>query len=110
MMTVFFIGGAILIAMICVSWYGWTTLPPDALIPIHFGAQYNNFVPKRIGLIMHPAGGTVAFLILVLVIHGGSANAGSSSTPPYLVIPLIMFVGLIVQIGAIRVARRRSGT
>jgi hypothetical protein len=40
--------------MIGVSCYGWVTLPADAQVPIHFGAGYNNFVSKRLGLIMHP--------------------------------------------------------
>ena len=45
--AVLVIGGVLLLAMIGVSWYGWITLPADALVPIHFGAGYNNFVSKR---------------------------------------------------------------
>jgi hypothetical protein len=59
MTAVLVIGGVLLLAMIGVSWYGWVTLPADALVPIHFGASYNNFVSKRLGLIVHPAAGVL---------------------------------------------------
>jgi hypothetical protein len=54
MIAVLVIGGVLLLAMIGVSCYGWVTLPADAQVPIHFGTGYNNFVSKRLGLIMHP--------------------------------------------------------
>jgi hypothetical protein len=95
-------GAAILAAMLCVSWYGWVTLPSDARVPVHFGpTAYNNFVSKRTALIMHPAVAVVLFLVLVAVsqTHGGSA----------LFLPVVMGVLLVTQAGAIRVARRRSG-
>jgi hypothetical protein len=57
------IGGVILLAMIGVSCYGWVTLPANARVPIHFGAGYNNFVPKGLGLVMHPAAGVVTYVI-----------------------------------------------
>jgi hypothetical protein len=103
------IGGAILLAMTCVSVYGAVTLPSDALVPIHFGMSYNNFVSKRIGLVIHPAAAVVAYLVLAFVIHGHSANGGSSKAPPYFIFPIVMCVMLVVQVGSIRVARRRSG-
>jgi hypothetical protein len=53
------VGGAIWVAMVCVSGYGWVTLPSDARVPVHFGVTYNNFVPKPAGLIMHPVAGAV---------------------------------------------------
>jgi hypothetical protein len=99
-------GAAILAAMLCVSWYGWVTLPSDARVPIHFGpAAYNNFVSKRTGLIMHPAAGGVAFVILIVVSHGRAASAGSAPV----ILPVVLFVLLITQAGAIWVARNRSG-
>lgn len=108
MTTALVIGGVILLAMICVSWYGAVTLPSDARVPIHFGVSYNNFVSKRVGLVMHPAAGVVVFLILALTSHGHTANGTSSKTPPYVILPIILCVLLAVQIGAITVARRRS--
>jgi hypothetical protein len=57
MIAALVIGGVLLLAMIGVAWYGWITLPADALVPIHFGPGYNNFVSKRLGLIMHPVAG-----------------------------------------------------
>jgi hypothetical protein len=104
------IGGVILLAMIGVSWYGAVTLPAGARVPIHFGISYNNFVPKRVGLVLHPALGALVFVIIGIVSHGKSAAGTSSHGAPTLVIlPIIMGVLLVVQIGAIRVARRRSG-
>ena len=102
------IGGVILLAMICLSWYGAVTLPSDARVPIHFGVSYNNFVSKRVGLVMHPAAGAVVFLILAFVSHGNSANGASSKAPPYVFLPIILCVLLAVQAGAIRVARART--
>jgi hypothetical protein len=80
------------------------TLPSDARIPIHFGVSYNNFVSKRAGLVMHPAAGAVAYLILASVSHGNSARA-SSKAPPYVILPVIMCVMLVTQAGGIKVAR-----
>jgi hypothetical protein len=37
MIAALVIGGVLLLAMIGVAWYGWVTLPADALVPIHFG-------------------------------------------------------------------------
>jgi hypothetical protein len=101
------IGAIGLLAMIGVSWYGWVTLPSDARVPIHFGIQYNNFVPKRAGLIMHPAVGAVVLVILASVGHGSSGT--SSHKPSSVILLATMGVLLIVQIGAIRVARRKAG-
>lgn len=108
MITTLAIGGAVLVAMICVSCYGAVTLPRDARVPIHFGVSYNNFVSKRVGLVMHPAVAAVVFLILVFTTHGHSANGAPSKAPPHVFLPIILCVLLVVQVGAIWVARRRS--
>jgi hypothetical protein len=88
--------------------YGAVTLRSDARVPIHFGVSYNNFVPKRIGLVMHPAAGAVVLLLLAFASHGNSANSTSSKALPYFLPVIIMCVLLAVQVGAIRMARRRS--
>jgi hypothetical protein len=104
------IGGVILLAMIGVSWYGAVTLPAGARVPIHFGISYNNFVPKRAGLVIHPALGALVFLIIGIVSRGKPAAGPSShGAPTHIILPIIMGVLLVVQIGAIMVARRRSG-
>ncbi|HLN68643.1 MAG TPA: hypothetical protein VK280_15390 [Streptosporangiaceae bacterium] len=103
MIAVLVIGGAALLAMIGVSWYGWVTLPADARVPVHFGAGYNNFVPKRLGLIVHPAVGALVYVLSAVVAHH------SAKTAPVFILPGVMCLLLIVQIGAIRVARGRSG-
>jgi hypothetical protein len=102
------IGGVVLLAMICVSCYGAVTLPSDARVPIHFGISYNNFVSKRAGLIMHPAAGAVVLLLTTFASHGNPANGTSSNALPHVLPVIIMCVLLAVQIGAIRVARRKS--
>jgi hypothetical protein len=107
MTAVLAIGAVILLAMICVSWYGWVTLPADARVPIHFGVGYNNFVPKRVGLVMHPAIAAGLYVIFTVVSHGNSANGGK--TTPKIILPLVMGLILVVQVGAVMVARRRSG-
>jgi hypothetical protein len=101
------VGGAVLLAMVCVSWYGWVTLPGDARVPVHFGVTYNNFVPKRVGLIIHPAAGAV---VLVITAVAGKSAGHPSHGAPLVIFPVIMAVLLVVQIGAITVARRRSGS
>jgi len=101
------IGAVILLAMICVSWYGWITLPGDARVPIHFGVSYNNFVPKRPGLIVHPGAGVLVYVIFSVA---SRSAANSSKSPLYAILPIVLGVLLIVQLGAIRVARRNTGT
>jgi hypothetical protein len=103
MTAVLAIGGAILLAMFGVSWYGWVTLPADARVPIHFGVGYNNFVPKRFGLILHPAAGALVYVISAVTT---SHHSGKSS--PAFIFPLVMCLLLAVQIGAVRVARTRA--
>ena len=108
MIAAFAIAGVVLLAMIGVSWYGAVTLPSDARVPIHFGVTYNNFVSKRVGLVMHPLAGAVIFLTLAFVQHGHTANGTPSKTHPYVILPIILCVLLVVQVGAIRVARRKA--
>jgi hypothetical protein len=98
------IGGVILLAMIGVSCYGWVTLPADARVPIHFGAGYNNFVPKGLGLVIHPVAGAVVYVISAVTTHHHAKAA-----PAVYIFPIVMCVLLLVQVGAIKVARSRSG-
>jgi hypothetical protein len=103
MTAVLVIGGVIVLAMAGVSLYGWITLPADARVPIHFGTGYNNFVAKGFGLLVHPAAAALVYVIFVVATHPAAKK------PPVFVIPIIMCVLLVVQVGAIRVARTRSG-
>lgn len=108
MTTGIVVGAVVLLAMIGTSSYGWVTLPADARVPVHFGAGYNNFVPKRIGLIIHPAVG--ALLFVIVLVTGRAHTTHGPSFPIGVFLPLIMCLLLVVQAGAIRVARRRSGS
>jgi hypothetical protein len=104
MIAALVIGGVVLLAMIGVSWYGWVTLPADARVPIHFGAGYNNFVSKGFGLVMHPLAGVAIYVVSIVTTH----NPAKAASAEY-IFPVAMCVLLIVQIGAIKVARGRSG-
>jgi hypothetical protein len=102
------IGGVLWLAMVGLSCYGWLTLPAGARVPVHFGAGYNNFVPKGLGLVIHPAIGGLVYVIIV-VANASHATHGPS-LPVEVILPLVMCLLLVVQAGAIRVARRRSGS
>jgi hypothetical protein len=56
------------------------------------------------GLIMHPAAGVLVYVISALATHH------SSKSSPAFIVPLVMCVLLAVQVGAIKVARTKSGT
>ncbi len=105
-LTALIIGGALLLAMICVSLYGAAALPPGAQMPVHFGSGgYNRWVSKSTGLVIHPAAGAVVYAIIVVTVrdhdtHGGLGPAAGLS--------IALGVLLIVQIGALAVALTRS--
>lgn len=108
MIVALIIGGVALLGMIGVSWYGWLTLPADARVPIHFGvATYNNFVPKRVGLALHPAAGALVYVLLAVAGYA-AAHPGRPSSPVEVILPIIMCLLLFVQVGAIRIARQRA--
>jgi hypothetical protein len=100
-------GGVILLAMFGVSAYGWVTLPADARVPVHFGTGFNNFVPKRVGLTLWPAAGVLIYVLTIVASH--HPTHGSKSAPEF-ILPIIMLVVLVVQFGAVKVARGRSAT
>jgi hypothetical protein len=107
MEVVLAVGGVIWLAMICVSGYGWITLPSDALVPVHFGpGAYNNLVAKRLGLVLHPAAGAVIYVICALEIKQPAGSA--LKHPVWYVLLIAMCVLLVAQVYAINVARRRS--
>jgi hypothetical protein len=53
---------------------------------------------------MHPAAGVLVYVISAM------ATRHSSKSSPAFIVPLIMCVLLAVQVGAIKVARTKSGT
>jgi hypothetical protein len=105
-LTALIIGGALLLAMICVSLYGAATLPPGAQMPVHFGpAGYNRWVPKNTGLVLHPAFGAAVFVIIAVTVrdHGTHGDLGPAAG-----LSIALGVLLIAQIGALTVALTRS--
>jgi hypothetical protein len=103
------IGAVALLAMIGISWYGWTTLPADARVPVHWGpTAYNNFVSKRVGLVIHPAAGALVY-VLFAVAQLVQDHHGRPPATLTVLLPLVMCLLLVVQLGAIRIARSRAG-
>jgi len=98
--TALIIGGALELAVICVSLYGAVTLPPGARIPIHGAAGYNRWLPKSIGLAFWPVLGVVIYLIILVTGHSpdvhGSPDVGLS---------VALGVILAAEIGALARAR-----
>jgi hypothetical protein len=104
--TALIIGGALLLAMICVSLYGAVALPPGAQMPVHFGpAVYNRWVPKNTGLVLHPALGAVVYAIIFVTVRDHRTHGGLGPTAG---LSIALGVMLIAQIGALAVARTRS--
>jgi hypothetical protein len=102
------IGGAELLLVIVMSVYGAVTLPPGARIPLHWAGTYDNFRSKRTGLVVWPA--VAAGLFVVLVVVGSLRSHGHPAADAIrFLLPVIMFVLLVAQAGAIRAAGRRSG-
>jgi hypothetical protein len=99
-------GGVVLAAMIGISAYAAVTLPAGARIPVHHGlGGYNNWVSKNTALILWPAGGAVAFAVLVAT----AASAGTSGkAAPVLILPVVLLIAAVSQYGAIRAAMARS--
>ncbi len=100
------IGGALLLAMICVSLYGAVILPAGAQMPVHFGpAGYNRWVSRNTGLVLHPAAGAVIFAIIVVTVRDHQTHGGPG---PAVGLSVALGVVLAAQIGAVAVARARS--
>jgi len=104
------IGGLLVLAMVGVSLYGARSLPPDARIPIHYGlGTYNNFASKTVGLVMWPAAGAIAYGIFAGVQAGAIKPNHGSSGPAGVILPVVLAVILVAQVGALRAARAGSG-
>jgi hypothetical protein len=100
------IDSVLLLAMIGVSLFGASALPPGAQVPVHFGpSAYNNWVPKGIGLLVWPVGGAAIYVALALHARGHQASGGSG-LPVGLTIALVVI--LVTQAGALKVAIGRS--
>jgi uncharacterized membrane protein len=102
--TTLIIDGALLLAMIGVSFYGLASLPPGAQVPVHFGpGGYNRWVSKSTGLTMWPATGVLVYVILIVT----SRDPGTHGSPATgLTIALVVI--LVTQIGALAVALGRN--
>jgi hypothetical protein len=96
---------ALVVAMLAASFYGAVALPTDGMVPVDLGAGTSlHWMPKRIGLVLWPAIGVVAYA-LVGVAAGPRLDAGSRT------VGLTVALGLILaaQLGSIAIAVRRSG-
>ena len=100
------VGGALLLAMIAASGRAAVTLAADARVPIHFGsAEHCYWASKRVGLVIWPVAGTVAFGALGGVAESGLA-AGWVPGVRDVITPAVLCVLLGFQVGALVLARR----
>jgi hypothetical protein len=98
------IGGALELALICVSLYGAVTLPPGALIPVHgAGYGYNRWLPKRFGLPLWPVLGAAVYVIILVTGHSKDVHGS-----PAVGLTVALVVILIAQVGALVRARSRA--
>jgi hypothetical protein len=105
-LTTLITGGALLLAMICVSLVGAVVLPAGAQMPVHFGpGGYNRWVSKNTGLVLHPAFGAVVYAIIVVTVHDHQTHGRLG---PAAGLSIALGVVLIAQIGALAVALGRS--
>lgn len=98
------VDAVLLLGMVGLAVFGAATLPPGAQVPIHFGlGSYNNWMPKKVGLVLWPAIGVLAYVVLVITErrpHHGGATTG---------LTIALVVILVTQTGALRAAVGRSG-
>jgi hypothetical protein len=105
-LTALVIGGVLTLAIICVSLYGVATLPPGALVPVHFGpGGYNRWLPKNVGLALWPALSVVVYVVLLLTGHSQQSHGRPG---PTVGLSIALGVILVTQIGALTLARRRG--
>jgi hypothetical protein len=103
--TALIIDGVIVLAMIGVSLYGASVLPPGARMPVHFGPTgYNQWVPKGFGLALWPA--VAAGVCVILAVTTRRHHPGSSSAA--VIVIVLLLVMLVTEIGALTVARTRG--
>jgi hypothetical protein len=101
-----FLDAALVLGMIGVAIYGAVRLPPGAQVPIHFGpGSYNNWVPKRIGLLLWPAIGVALYVVLVVTSRGSSGGSGRT-----IGLTVALAAILVTEAGALKVALGRSGS
>jgi hypothetical protein len=101
--TMLAIGGALELAIICVSLYGAVTLPSGAQIPVHGAAGYNRWLPKSAGLAFWPVLGVVVFAIILLAGHSRDVHGS-----PTVGLSIALGVMLVAEIGALARARNRG--
>jgi hypothetical protein len=101
--TMLIIGGALELAIICISLYGAVTLPPGAQIPVHGAAGYNRWLPKSVGLAFWPVLGVVVLAIILVTGHSREVHGS-----PTVGLSVALGVMLVAEIGALARARGRS--
>lgn len=101
--------GLLVGVMIGISVFGARVLPRDARMPLHYGlGSYNNFASKTAGLIMWPAAGVVVYAIFIAIqTNALKPNHGSSGSAVY-ILPVVLVLLVIAQVGAIKVAMGTS--
>jgi hypothetical protein len=102
-------GGVLLLAMIGASGWGAVGLAAGARVPLHLGsAERAYWTPKGVGLVVWPTVGALCYGVL----GGISASGVAADWVPGVrdvLVPAMMLVLLGFQVGALVLARPRTG-
>jgi len=103
------VGGVLLLAMIGAAGWGAAGLAAGARVPIHLGsAERAYWAPKGVGLLVWPIVGALCYGVL----GGISASAVAADWVPGVrdvLVPAVMVVLLGFEVGALILARLRTG-
>ena len=105
MVTALAVGGVEMIAIVLLSVYGATRLPPEAHVPLPWAGRQGSFSAKRAGLVAYPAMGAFFFVLLAAIGLTLSTNSKSAFSPG-IFLPIVLCVILLIQVRAIDQARR----
>jgi hypothetical protein len=100
-------GSVLLVAMLGVSAYAAVTLPPGAQVPVRFGpGGYGSWRPKRTALALWSGSAVVIYAVDLAAAAEASSAKGFT---PVLILPVVLLVLIVNQMGAIRAARHKGG-
>ena len=100
------VDAVLVVAMVCLSWWGALRLPPDARVPVHFGPwSPHTAVPKTPGLVLWVAVGVVTYLAAGVLVFRRTATVAAQLGLTVALATILMTQAVAV---ALAVARSRS--
>jgi hypothetical protein len=95
----------LVVAMLGASVYGAVALPPNGMVPVDVGpGSALNWLPKRVGLVLWPAIGVVAYFSVGFVAVGRQTSAA-----PRVGLTIALALILAAHLGSVVFAVCRSG-